>query len=106
MPSRLGSPNKDKPFKRELQRLIVQAEEKGGPRRLELVARALIHKAIEGDVPAIKEVAERLDGRTSLIDGQDAASLLLASIKVMFINAGQNSDSEIPEQAPLSLSAE
>ena len=85
----------------------MQATERGGPRRLELVAGALINEAIAGNVPAIKEIAERLDGRASLIDGEDAASLLLASIKVMFINAGQqDTNSEVPFEAPIPLPAE
>ena len=106
MPSRLGSPNKNKPFKKALQKLVMEAEEKGGETRLNRIALALIRTAMEGDVPAIKEVAERLDGRASLIDGEDAASLLLASIKVMFINAGQDSDSEVPREAPMLIPAE
>jgi hypothetical protein len=38
---------------------------------LRRVARALIEKAMEGDVSAIKEVADRLDGRVSQHVGGD-----------------------------------
>jgi len=103
-----GALNKNKPFKAALQLRAMEVVEKDGTsrRRLDWIALALIGKAMEGDVPAIKEIGERLDGRASLIDGEDAASLLLASIKVMFINAGQDSNSGISEEAPLSIPAE
>lgn len=102
-----GRETRNKPFKAVLQRRIMLAEEKGGLRNIDAVALALIRKAKEGDVPAIKEIAERLDGRTSsLLDGDDAASLLLASIKVMFINAGQDSNSGVSGETPMLIPSE
>lgn len=35
----------------------------GDKLKLRLVAEALIEKALEGDVPAIREIADRLDGK-------------------------------------------
>ncbi|MEH2695602.1 hypothetical protein DXU03_25850 [Rhizobium johnstonii] len=42
---------------------IKEASETGGGTKLRDVADALIAKAIAGDVAAIKEVADRLDGK-------------------------------------------
>src|SRR4051794_21501702 len=56
-----GSENKDKPFRKALRIEIAAAGE--DHKALRLVARALISKAQEGDVQAIKEVADRLDGK-------------------------------------------
>lgn len=52
---------RDKPFRDALRLEISEASD--DPKRLRRIARALLAKAAEGDVPAIKEVADRLDGR-------------------------------------------
>lgn len=41
---------------------ISEAHESGGT-RLRAVADALVTKAMSGDVPAIKEIADRIDGK-------------------------------------------
>lgn len=52
---------RDKPFRDALRMEIAEA---GDDRRsLRAVARALLDKAAEGDVQAIKEVGDRLDGK-------------------------------------------
>lgn len=56
-----GSENKDKPFKEALRKAIADA---GDDRpRLRNVANALLDKAESGDVQAIREIADRLDGK-------------------------------------------
>jgi hypothetical protein len=57
----------DKPF-RDALRLEINRKDADKLRR---VARALIKKAMEGDVSAIKEVADRLDGRVPQLVGGD-----------------------------------
>lgn len=56
-----GSENKDKPFREALRMEIAEAGD--SPKSLRSVARALLEKAATGDVQAIKEVADRLDGK-------------------------------------------
>lgn len=56
-----GSPNKDKPFRDALRMEITEAGE--DKRRLRKIAAALLDKAETGDVAAIKEVGDRLDGK-------------------------------------------
>lgn len=56
-----GSENKDKPFRDALRKAIADA---GDDRpRLRNVANALLDKAEGGDVQAIKEIGDRLDGK-------------------------------------------
>jgi hypothetical protein len=57
----------DKPF-RDALRLEINRKDADKLRR---VARALIEKAMDGDVQAIKEVADRLDGRVPQLVGGD-----------------------------------
>ena len=52
---------KDKPFRDALMLAINEAD--GDRTKLRSVAEALVNKAIEGDVPALKEVADRIDGK-------------------------------------------
>lgn len=56
-----GSQNKDKPFRDALRMEIAAAGE--DRKALRAVAQALIGKAIMGDVQAIKELGDRLDGK-------------------------------------------
>jgi len=67
----LGSPNKDKPFRDALRLAINEAD--GDVRRLRRVADALIAKAMSGDVQAIKELGDRLDGKPAqaIVGGDD-----------------------------------
>ena len=58
-----GSQNKDKPFREALRKQI--AEMSGDPKRLERIATKLLMTAEEGDISAIKEVADRLDGKVA-----------------------------------------
>lgn len=60
-----GRPPKEKSFANMLNIAIKEASETGGGTKLRDVADALIAKAISGDVAAIKEVADRLDGKVA-----------------------------------------
>jgi hypothetical protein len=57
-----GRPPKEKSFANMLRIAISEATEAGNT-KLREVADALVAKAISGDVQAIKEVADRLDGK-------------------------------------------
>lgn len=58
-----GRPPKEKSFANMLNIAIKEAIEGSDKTKLRLVADALVAKAIAGDVQAIKEVADRLDGK-------------------------------------------
>lgn len=59
-------------------------------KRLRQIAERLLDKAVEGDVAAIKEVGDRLDGRpkqATELSGPDGAPIK-ASLEVIFRDAG------------------
>lgn len=72
-PGQSGNPNgrpKSKPFKKALSDALKAAEDDSEV--LKAVALALVTKAKEGDVQAIKEIADRMDGKvTQPIGGDD-----------------------------------
>ena len=73
-PGQSGNPSgrpKSKPFREAIQRAL---EEAGNDKdALQAVATALVGKAMMGDVPAIKELADRMDGKVAqaIIGGEE-----------------------------------
>jgi hypothetical protein len=62
-----GSPNREKPFSDALRIAL-----RGDPLRLRRIAEKLAEKAEQGDLAAIRELADRLDGKaTQAIDRSD-----------------------------------
>ncbi len=74
-PGQSGNPNgarKPRAFEAELRMALkaVDATDRDGLRR---VADRLIEKAIEGDVSAIREIADRIDGKVPQAIGGDSS---------------------------------
>ena len=57
-----GRPPKEKSFANML-RIAISEVHEGEHNKLRAVADALVNKAISGDVPAMKEIADRIDGK-------------------------------------------
>lgn len=81
MPKAPRGPYIDKPF-RDALRLAVKrpadADVKGKT-KLDRIAAQLVAEAVDGDVPAIKEIADRLDGRVpQAIMGEGGGPVALA----------------------------
>ena len=72
----MARPKSEKTFANMLRVAISEAHDVGGT-RLRAVADALVTKAMAGDVPAIKEIADRLDGKVpqALIGDDESAPL-------------------------------
>jgi len=58
----MARPKSEKTFANMLRIALKEAHEAGGD-NLRQVADALVKKAITGDVPAIREIADRIDGK-------------------------------------------
>jgi hypothetical protein len=78
-----GRPPKEKSFANMLNIAIKEAVEGKETTKLRAVADALVDKAMNGDVQAIKEIADRLDGKVpqGVIGGDEDDNPL--SIKVV-----------------------
>jgi hypothetical protein len=89
----IGSVNREKPFNDAL-RLALR----GNPLRLRRIAEKLTEKAEEGDLSAIRELADRLDGKPAqVIDRHDAAIGELSDAELQLIASGGLPRSENPK---------
>ena len=69
----IGSVNREKPFNEALRIAL-----RGDPLRLRRIAEKLAEKAEDGDLAAIRELADRLDGKPLQgHTGQDAGALVV-----------------------------
>ena len=65
-PGESGNPAgsyKGRPFTDALRRALARAELEGNFKDLNALAESLIAKALTGDVPALRELADRIDGK-------------------------------------------
>ncbi len=81
MPKAPRGPYIDKPF-REALRLAVRrpgdADVKGKT-KLEKIVNSLMNEAVKGDVPAMKEIADRLDGKVpQAVTGEGGGPIAMA----------------------------
>jgi len=77
---------RDKPFRDALRMEIAAAGE--DHKALRKVAKALLDKASEGDVSAIRELGDRLDGKPaqSIENGEDGAFEVLTRIERVIVD--------------------
>ena len=57
-------------------------------KRLDSLAKALIDKALEGDISALKEVGDRLEGKvaqTQIIQGDDEGGAVQTMVTISFV---------------------
>lgn len=68
-----GRPPKEKSFANMLRLAINEAHNADG-NKLRAVAQALVDKALTGDVPAIREIGDRIDGKVpqGIVGDEDA----------------------------------
>jgi hypothetical protein len=67
-----GSENKDKPYREALRRAIARADQnENDPHALDRIAERHLAQAASGDMQAIRELADRLDGKATQLLGGD-----------------------------------
>jgi hypothetical protein len=89
----IGSTNRQKPFNDALRIAL-----RGDPLRLRRIADKLATLAEEGDLGAIRELADRLDGRpVQVVDRHDAAIEELSDADLQLIASGGLPRSEKPK---------
>jgi len=80
----IGSVNREKPFNDALKIAL-----KRDPRRLPRIAEKLAEKAEQGDLAAIREIADRLDGKPAqVIDRRDVPIHELSDAELHLIASG------------------
>src|SRR5689334_10359715 len=89
----IGSVNREKPFNDAL-RLALR----GDPHRLRRIAEKLAEKAEEGDLAAIREIADRLDGKpTQVVDRRDVPIEELSDAELHLIASGGLAEPRAPK---------
>jgi hypothetical protein len=89
----IGSVNREKPFNDAL-RIALRRD----PRRLPRIAEKLAEKAEEGDLAAIREIADRLDGKPAqVIDRRDVPIEELSDAELHLIASGGLPQSSTPK---------
>lgn len=88
----IGSVNREKPFNDAL-RLALR----GDPLRLRRIAEKLAEKAEEGDLAAIREIADRLDGKPAqVVDRRDVPAEELTDGELYLIASRGLPDAKAP----------
>lgn len=87
-----GRPPKEKSFANMLNIAIKEAIEGTDKTKLRAVADALVDKAMSGDVQAIKEVADRIDGKVpqGVIGGDDGDAPINAIMRIELVAPGHD----------------
>jgi hypothetical protein len=80
----IGSVNREKPFNQALLMTL-----RSNPVALRRIAAKLVERAEEGELAAIREIADRLDGKPAqMIDRRDVPVVELTDEEVLAIAAG------------------
>jgi hypothetical protein len=73
----------EKLWRDSILKAVKERDGKKGPQFIEMAAQALVTAAIAGDVPAIKELGDRLDGKSapSPEEREDTKALIVQLVK-------------------------
>ena len=89
----IGSVNREKPFNDALRMAL-----RGDPLRLRRIAEKLAEKAEQGDLAAIREIADRLDGKPAQVIDRGAVSIHdLSDAELDLIASGGSAQSSTPK---------
>jgi hypothetical protein len=73
----------EKLWRDSILKAVKERGDRKGPQFIEMAAKALVAAAVSGDVPAIKELGDRLDGKSapSPEEREDTRSLIVQLVK-------------------------
>jgi hypothetical protein len=93
----IGSLNRQRPFTDALRLALLS----GGGRRLRIIAEKLADKAEQGDIQAIREIADRLDGKPAQAIERSDVPLEALSDRELFaiIRSGSREPVDEPKYA-------
>lgn len=91
-----GAVNKDKPFRAAIVRALRIAD--NDPEKLDKIAQALVEAATEGKMDAIREIADRLDGKPAqaIIGDDESDPIQLAVIRRIIVKPGHSDSGGVP----------
>lgn len=91
-----GRPPKERSFANMLNISIKEAVEGTDKTKLRAVADALVDKAMSGDVAAIKEVADRLDGKVpqGVVGGDEGDNPISFISKILLVAPGHDDSTD------------
>jgi len=86
-----GRPPKEKSFANMLNIAIKEAVEGKEHTKLRAVADALVDRAMSGDVQAIKEIADRIDGKVpqGVVGGDEGDNPIITEIVIRGVSASR-----------------
>ena len=88
-----GKPKQAKQFRDALIRQLEKADNDG--KKLDAVARRLVENAIGGETSAIREIADRIDGKVpQAVGGSDELPPVKTVLEVAWQTAAKSSESE------------
>lgn len=71
-------PKSDKIWRDAIMRAVKREVEKGGGRKLEKLADKLVERGLDGDVSAMREIGDRIDGKpVQAISGADGGAVVI-----------------------------
>jgi hypothetical protein len=90
-----GRGNAERPWREAIQRAVKRRlEGKDSPQALDKLADAIVSAGLAGDIAALREIGDRLDGKPAqgvTVSGDDNLSPIRTSLEVMFVKADNES---------------
>lgn len=96
-----GAQNKDKPYRDALRRAIARAQDTDSAHALDKIAEKHLAEAAAGDMQAIKELADRIDGKVAqpIAGDNEADAIQIELIRRIIVKPGNSDSGSVPAAA-------
>lgn len=85
-PIKAVGPKSDKLWRQAIMLAVNRVSQDGKTKHLDILAHRLVKSAAEGDIAALREIGDRMDGKpTQVIAGDEDAPLTIRRIEVVVI---------------------